>query len=102
MRGVDGGDSDGNREIMGRLSREILRIRVTRNPKQMWQEILNIYSATSLVRPKLEELIPEKNSLEKSNFGLTRLVALYTIQLQCWGAKNASVPLVTAQRPRPF
>ena len=24
-----------------------------------------IYSATSLVRPKLEELIPEKNSLEK-------------------------------------
>ena len=43
MRGVDGGDSDGNREIMGRLSREILRIRVTRNPKQMWQEILNIY-----------------------------------------------------------
>ena len=25
----------------------------------------------------------------------------YTIQLQ-WGAKNASVPLVTAQRPRPF
>ena len=43
MRGVDGGDSDGNREIMGRLSREILRKRVTRNPKQMWQEILNIY-----------------------------------------------------------
>ena len=25
----------------------------------------NFYSATSLVRPKLEELIPEKNSLEK-------------------------------------
>ena len=28
-------------------------------------KIIYIYSATSLVRPKLEELIPEKNSLEK-------------------------------------
>ena len=27
--------------------------------------LIIIYSATSLVRPKLEELIPEKNSLEK-------------------------------------
>ena len=30
----------------------------------IWQ-IKFLYSATSLVRPKLEELIPEKNSLEK-------------------------------------
>ena len=28
-------------------------------------DFVHIYSATSLVRPKLEELIPEKNSLEK-------------------------------------
>ena len=51
----------------------------------------NKYSATSLVRPKLEELIPEKKSLEKipkplsgissSIQGRTRQQALYFISI---------------------